>query len=167
MDLVPTAQTARLSTRFTMVNRTGRALDSVLVNVASDAPGLAVTLDSLVIDRGATLLAADTAFGVRLLRLAQPLAPGDTVRLHVVQRLAARGFPNGAPDRSLVANGTFLNREWFPTLGYSQGVNSAATNCERSTACPPRVVRSRAPTWPGCSVRASAPTPTSWRSTPR
>jgi ABC-type transport system involved in multi-copper enzyme maturation permease subunit len=137
VDLAPTARTARLSTRYTMVNRAGRALDSVLVNVASDAPGLAVTLDSLVFDRGATLLAADTAFGVRLLRLAQPLAPGDTLRLHVVQRLAARGFPNGAPDRSLVANGTFLNREWFPTLGYSQGGELGSDELRKKYGLPP------------------------------
>jgi hypothetical protein len=137
VDLAPTARTARLSTRYTMVNRTDRALDSVLVNVASDAPGLAVTLDSLVFDRGATLLAADTAFGVRLLRLAQPLAPGDTLRLHVVQRLAARGFPNGAPDRSLVENGTFLNRDWFPTLGYSQGGELGSDELRKKYGLPP------------------------------
>ena len=137
VDLAPTAHTARLSTRYTMVNRTDRALDSVLVNIASDAPGLAVTLDSLVFDRGATLLAADTVFGVRLLRLAEPLAPGDTMRLHVVQHLAARGFPNGTPDRSLVTNGTFLNREWFPTLGYSEGAELGSDELRKKYRLPP------------------------------
>ena len=63
----------------------------------------------------------DTILGVDLLRLTEPLAPGDSLRLRVVQRLAVRGYPNSAPDRSLGNNGSFLNRELFPSLGYSPG----------------------------------------------
>jgi ABC-type transport system involved in multi-copper enzyme maturation permease subunit len=121
VDLAPSALTARLSTRFTMVNRTARPMDTVLVNVASDAAGLHVTTDSLTFDRAAVTLTVDTTFGVHLLRLTEPLEPGDSLRLQVVQRLAVRGYPNGTPDRSLVTNGSFLNRELFPTLGYSTG----------------------------------------------
>jgi ABC-type transport system involved in multi-copper enzyme maturation permease subunit len=120
VDLAPSALTARIATRYTMVNRAGRPLDSVLVNIDSDGGGLAVVTDTLAFDRPAATVAADTVFGVRLLRLATPLAPGDTLRLHVVQRLARRGFPDGSPDRALVRNGTFLNRDRFPSLGYSR-----------------------------------------------
>ena len=121
VDLAPSALTARLSTRFTMVNRTARPMDTVLVNVASDGAGLHVTTDSLTFDRASVTLQVDTVFGVHLLRLTEPLAPGDSLHLQVVQRLAVRGYPNGTPDRSLVTNGSFLNRELFPTLGYSTG----------------------------------------------
>ncbi|QJR34505.1 ABC transporter permease/M1 family aminopeptidase [Gemmatimonas groenlandica] len=120
VDLQPTAGTARTATSYTMVNRLSRAIDSVLVNVASDLPGLGVTLDTLRFDRPHTVLKADTAFGVQLVRLATPLAPGDSLRLRVVQHYARRGFPSGEPDRSLVENGTFFNRDKFPTLGYGQ-----------------------------------------------
>ena len=131
VDLAPTALTARTATRLTMVNRTGRPIDTVLVNVASSAPGLQVTLDSLVFNQSATELAQDSTFGVHLMRLARPLAPGDTLQLHVVQRLAVRGYPNAAPDRSLVENGTFLNREMFPTLGYSTDGELASDELRR------------------------------------
>lgn len=132
VDLVPSRRTARLSTRYTMVNRSARAIDSVIVNVTTDDAGLAATLDTLAFDREATLLAADTTFGVRLLRLARPLAPGDTMRLHVVQRLAARGIPNGEPDRALVRNGSFLNRERFPSLGYSRDIELDSDELRRT-----------------------------------
>lgn len=121
VDLAPSALTARLATRYTMVNRTARPMDTVLVNVASDAAGLHVTTDSLTFDRASVTLLVDTVFGVHLLRLSAPLAPGDSLRLQVVQRLAVRGHPNDTPNRSLVTNGSFLNRELFPTLGYSTG----------------------------------------------
>ncbi len=132
VDLVPSRRTARLSTRYTMVNRSARAIDSVIVNVTTDDAGLAATLDTLAFDREATLLAANTTFGVRLLRLARPLAPGDTMRLHVVQRLAARGIPNGEPDRALVRNGSFLNRERFPSLGYSRDIELDSDELRRT-----------------------------------
>ena len=132
VDLVPSRRTARLSTRYTMVNRSARAIDSVIVNVTTDDAGLAATLDTLAFDREATLLAADTTFGVRLLRLARPLAPGDTMRLHVVQRLAARGIPNGEPDRALVRNGSFLNRERFPSLGYNREIELDSDELRRT-----------------------------------
>jgi hypothetical protein len=118
VDLAPSALTARAVTRYTMVNRTGRPLDSVIVNVASDLPGLGVTLDTLRFDRASSTLALDTSYGVHLMRLASPLAAGDSLRLTVVQRFAVRGYPNDDPDRSLVRNGSFFNREKFPTLGY-------------------------------------------------
>lgn len=132
VDLVPSRRTARLSTRYTMVNRSARAIDSVIVNVTTDDAGLAATLDTLAFDREATLLAADTTFGVRLLRLARPLAPGDTMRLHVVQRLAVRGIPNGEPDRALVRNGSFLNWERFPSLGYNRNIELESDELRRT-----------------------------------
>ena len=137
VDLEPSALRARLSTRYTVVNRTDRAIDSVLVNVAADVGGLAVTLDTLAFDRPTRTLATDERFGVHLLSFTRPLAPGDTARLHVVQRLAANGFPNDAPDRSLVRNGTFLNREAFPTLGYAAGAELGSDELRRKYKLPP------------------------------
>ncbi len=136
VDLAPSALTARLATRYTMVNRAARPLDSVLVNVDSDGGGLAVTLDTLLFDRPAATVAADTVFGVRLLRLATPLPPGDTLRLRVVHRLAVRGYPNDSPDRALVHNGTFLNRDRFPTLGYNQGYELGSDELRRKHRLP-------------------------------
>lgn len=137
VDLEPTALRARVSTRYTMVNRTGRAIDSLLVNVASDAGGLKVVLDSLTFDRPSRTLATDEDFGVHLLRFEQPLAPGDTARLHVVQRARANGFPNSGGDRSLVRNGTFLNRDAFPTLGYAEGNELGSDELRRKYKLPP------------------------------
>jgi hypothetical protein len=137
VDLEPTARRARLSTRYTIVNRTGRAIDSIIVNVASDAGGLKVMLDTLSFDRPTRTLSSDADFGVRLLAFERPLAAGDTVRLHVVQRAAANVFPNAGSDRSLVVNGTFLNREAFPTLGYSQGSELGSDELRRKYKLPP------------------------------
>lgn len=118
VDFEPTAGRARVGSHFALVNRRATPIDTVLVNVASDAPGLAVSLDSLQFDRPFTVLKADTVFGVRLVKLATALVAGDTLRVRAVQRFRVRGYPSGQPDRSLVENGTFFNRDKFPTFYY-------------------------------------------------
>lgn len=136
VDFEPTNGRARVGTRFTLVNRRATPIDTVLVNVAPDASGLAVTLDSLTFDRSFTVLKADTVFGVRLIRLQQPLAAGDTLRLRSVQRFHVRGYPSGQPDRSLVANGTFFNRDKFPTFFYDNAKELQSDELRRKYKLP-------------------------------
>jgi ABC-type transport system involved in multi-copper enzyme maturation permease subunit len=119
VDFEPTAGRARVGSRFTLVNREPRPLDSILVNVAADAPGLGVTLDTLHFDRPFTVVKSDTEWGVRLVRLDVPLQPGDSLHVRSVQQFRTRGYPSGQPDRSLVENGTFFNRDKFPTFFYN------------------------------------------------
>ena len=119
VDFEPTAGRARVGSRFTLVNREPRPIDSILVNVAADAPGLGVTLDTLHFDRPFTVVKTDKEWGVRLVRLATPLRPGDSVHVRSVQRFRTRGFVSGQPDRSLVENGTFFNRDKFPAFFYN------------------------------------------------
>jgi len=136
VDFEPTARKARTASTYTMVNRTTRPIDSVLVDVANDQQGLAVTLDSLSFDRPSTSLATDKPYGVNLMKLSTPLAPGDSMRLRVVQRFAVRGYPNGQPDRSLVENGTFFNRDKFASLGYQTDDELASDELRRKYKLP-------------------------------
>ncbi len=136
VDLAPRDGRARAVTRYTMINRMDRPIDSVIVNVAVTAPGLSATLDSLRFDRPHTLLKSDERFGVRLVQLATPLAPGDTMQLQVVQHWAVIGYPNGEPDRSLVENGTFFNRDKFPTLGYNAQLELQSDELRRKYQLP-------------------------------
>jgi hypothetical protein len=118
VDLEPAAGRARVGTRYTLVNRLPRAIDTILVNVAADEPGLAVTLDTLVFDRSFSVLKADSVWGVRLIKLERPLVAGESLTVRSVQRFRVKGYPSGQPDRSLVANGTFFNRDKFPAFFY-------------------------------------------------
>jgi hypothetical protein len=136
VDLEPTAGRARVGSRFTLVNRLPTPIDTILVNVASDFPGLAVSLDTLAFDRPFTIVKADTLYGVRLVRLATPLVAGDSLRVRTVQRFRVRGYPNGEPDQSLVANGTFLNRDKFPTFFYAQSSELQSDELRRKYKLP-------------------------------
>jgi ABC-2 type transport system permease protein len=136
VDLEPTAGRARVGSRFTLVNRTATPIDTILVNTATDLPGLAVSLDTLRFDRPVTTLVADTLRGVRLVRLATPLVAGESLHVRTIQRFRVRGYPSGQPDRSLVENGTFLNRDMFPAFFYDAGRELQSDELRRKYALP-------------------------------
>ncbi len=127
-DLVPERRAFALSSVYRIVNKQPRALDSLYVSVSNTAIGGAVVLaqgyrvDSLVWSRPTQVLLADSAQGVYLYRLATPLASGDSIALAFGGHFTAAGFPNGTPNDNIVANGTFLNWTYFPTLAYDDQV---------------------------------------------
>lgn len=116
-DLEPEAGSFWASGTFTFVNKQARPLDSVLVTIAQPE----LRIDTLEWDRPTTTLVSDSAVGTRLYQFTTPLAAGDTIRLRYRGRYAPRGFENGGPSTVAVANGTFVNSQYFPMLGYQPG----------------------------------------------
>ena len=137
VDLEPSQERARAVTWLTMVNRHARAIDTMYVAVPATSSDLHVAVDSIAFDRPSHRLVTDRSDGVYLLRLETPLAPGDSLQLRVAQRFAVEGFPNGEPDRSLVRNGTFFNRDKFPFIGYQPGGEISSDELRRKYKLPP------------------------------
>jgi ABC-2 type transport system permease protein len=122
-DLVPERLSFAVGGTYTFVNNHARPLDSLVVSIMNRD----VVVDTLEWGRRAVRLVEDAPQGIRLFRLATPLAPNDTITLRYHARYDWRGFPAARPDTSAVSigvrnaiseNGTFLNFEYFPILGY-------------------------------------------------
>ena len=119
VDIFPTASPRHYDMRatLTLLNKESRPLDTLYVNYD---PSRAVQT-TLTPGRPATVLRDDPVAGVRLYRLARPLAPGDSLPLAVAVSYAARGFSSRpqdqgvfswatiSPEDRLTANGTFLD----------------------------------------------------------
>ncbi|MGI4865966.1 MAG: ABC transporter permease/M1 family aminopeptidase [Janthinobacterium lividum] len=119
VDLYPTASPRhyQMQATMTLLNKESRALDTLFVNYD---PSRAVQT-VLTLGRPATVLHDDPTSGVRLYRLAQPLAPGDSLPVEVKVAYAAKGFTSRpqdqgvfswatiSPEDRLTANGTFLD----------------------------------------------------------
>ncbi len=70
---------------------------------------------------GGTLKKQYAQFPYRIVQLATPLQPGQSLDIDYATTLQERGFPNGAPLTRLVANGSFVNNsELEPMLGLSR-----------------------------------------------
>ncbi len=143
-DLVPERLSFGVSGTFTYVNTHATPIDSLLVVVMNRD----VHVDSLAWGRRATTLVEDSLQSVRLYRLDTPLAPNDTITLRYRGHYDWRGFPAAGPDTStasitvrnaISANGTFLNFEYFPFLGYLTWRELESDNARRKEQLVPQV----------------------------
>ncbi|KUG08114.1 ABC transporter permease/M1 family aminopeptidase [Solirubrum puertoriconensis] len=113
LELYPERQAAEVSGSYQLQNQTPHAIDSVHVVFHPD-----VAPSNVQFSQPAKLALADDELGYRIYTLSQPLQPGDTLRMHFRQALAPRGFATHDAGTVVVANGTCLEEEWLPSVGY-------------------------------------------------
>jgi ABC-2 type transport system permease protein len=133
-DLEPERGAFTASGTFTFVNKTAVAIDSVVITTSHPE----IRLDTLAWDRPATRVLDDSAKGTRIERFQPALAPGDTVRLRYRGRWEQKGFRNAGPRTVVVENGTFVNSEYYPVLGYQDGAEVASDEDRKKEKLPPR-----------------------------
>jgi ABC-type transport system involved in multi-copper enzyme maturation permease subunit len=115
VDLFPEERDARLAGRYTLVNDHERAVDSLHVELPAEAD-----VQTLAFSRDTETIRVDGTYGVRILRLPTPLAPGDSMTLDFDLSVANRGFTNSGGSTSIVYNGTFANSGLLPHFGYDE-----------------------------------------------
>ena len=113
-DLEPERLAFGVSGTFTYVNNHPRPIDSLLVTTTHRE----LWIDTLAWNRPVKTLVSDSLQGTTIYRLGTPLAPGDTIALRYRARFESRGFPEDGPNTAIAANGSFVNLEYFPVLGY-------------------------------------------------
>lgn len=133
-DLEPERQAFTVSGTLAYVNTETRPLDTLIVTLAHEE----LRVDTLEWSRPVSTLVSDSALGTRIYRLAAPLAPKDTVRLRYRARFEQRGFGNGGPTTAVVDNGTFINSEYFPVLGYQSGQEIGSDDNRRKEKLAPK-----------------------------
>jgi ABC-type transport system involved in multi-copper enzyme maturation permease subunit len=143
-DLEPERLAFGVSGTFTYVNNHPVAIDTLLVTSMNRD----VRVDTLAWGRPAATLVKDTLQGVRLYRLATALAPGDSITLRYRAHFESRGFPSAGPDtataqistrNAISANGSFVNYEYFPVLGYVAALELATDDDRRKEKLSPKV----------------------------
>jgi ABC-type transport system involved in multi-copper enzyme maturation permease subunit len=113
LELHPRRRAADLRGSYQLVNRTGRAIDSVHVIIHPEVRARSISLGG-----GARRVLDDDRQQYQVYALARPLAPGDSLRLEFDVFVRPRGFPNSGIATALAGNGTYFDRRWFPIIGY-------------------------------------------------
>jgi hypothetical protein len=141
VEIYPQLGTAAIRGAYSVVNRSGVAIDSIHLATLADVETGPVTFD-----RPASLVAMDEDLGHRIYALEKPLQPGESLRLNFEVRHESHGFRNSGDDAFVVANGSyFTNGHWLPAIGYqriaSSGMPPLAKNMSSRRA--PRFLLSR------------------------
>jgi ABC-2 type transport system permease protein len=144
VDLRPSQGDFRASGMYTLKNMSTTPIDTIHVTVDRD-----YTARRISFDRPFTRVKNDDRLEWTMYRLAKPLAPGDSVKLHFVLAQVTRGFENQIRNTSVVANGTFLeNAQFMPEIGYNPA-NEISDADDRKKEHLPARPRMSPPTTPG------------------
>jgi hypothetical protein len=114
VELYPSRRGMATTGYYWMVNRGSAPIDSILVDCNTDTH-----TTRLELSRPAGIVFDGKEFGLRLYRLGTPLVPGDSLRLDFSLVFDKKGFPNDGLSKTFIGNGTFMNSEYFPHLGYN------------------------------------------------
>jgi ABC-2 type transport system permease protein len=115
VQLHPRQALAVTQGHYTLVNRSTQPIG--VLHVQWDSR---LRLDAVAF-AGATLQTDYPRFHYRIYKLAVPMQPGEQRVFGFTTTLEERGFPNGDPLTSVVANGTFLNNTQIaPEIGFSR-----------------------------------------------
>lgn len=112
IDLGPQERAIAYQAEMTLRNKGTRPVDTLWFSLPDrmklryDIPGATDILD-------------DTAHYVRMFRLDEPLAVGDSIRIGIASEWRQQGFGNDVEFAQLVENGTFINNgDLLPAIGY-------------------------------------------------
>ncbi|AYA37704.1 ABC transporter permease [Hymenobacter oligotrophus] len=114
VEIYPKQRSATVRGTYLLVNNSPVPIDSVHL-------GTGAGLETTAVDFGrpakAVLVADELSH--RIYALAQPLLPGDSLRLRFQVAHRPKGFTNNGTSAQVLANGTnFRNLEWLPVIGY-------------------------------------------------
>ncbi|WP_375436569.1 ABC transporter permease/M1 family aminopeptidase [uncultured Hymenobacter sp.] len=137
VDLFPSRQQVRLRGYYWLRNQTGRRIDSVQVTLPSEARIRLMALGAAGTSPARVVL-ADSLLGFYVQRLPRPLAPGDSLPLRFDLYYAAPGFENQTGRTSVVYNGTFINSQLLPTIGYNRTFEIIDENTRKAYKLPPK-----------------------------
>ena len=91
-------------------------------------------------DLPAAVMADSPIHGVRVLKLAEPLRPGESIRVAFELEVAEEGFKDHGANISMVRNVTFLDdRHLLPSLGYNRFEELENSSARRKYGLAPRL----------------------------
>ncbi len=139
VELHPRRREVEIRGTYQLVNGTRAAIGQIHV-----APIPGVPTGPITFDRPARPVLVDEERGHRIYALAQPLRPGESLRLGFAVSVKPRGFRNSGVNAAVMAKSSFFrNNMLFPTIGYQRGRELFAPGERRRHRLPSRPILPR------------------------
>lgn len=131
MDLEPSKRNYNAKAQYILVNKTQKAIDTLLVNHSDNLVQLSFNLANQHVFN-------DSILHFRMYRLQQALQPGDTIKMSFeVANRANTWLRDKSP---VIENGTFINNMLFPSIGYSEDGEISHHDVREKYGLPPKEI---------------------------
>jgi ABC-2 type transport system permease protein len=115
VNIYPEHRSFNATGTYTAVNQTDKPIQDIYVTNGRRS------LKAVTFDRPSSTTVADTKHGFWVYHLATPLNPGESLPIHFQCGYQNPGFRNSNEQAEFAYNGTFFDRDYFPSLGYDPG----------------------------------------------
>lgn len=116
LDIQAAERKLSLSGNYLMKNLQSQSLDRVFINLPAD-----LKLEALELDIANRVLVDDSANRVKIIQFNQPLRPGERFNLNYRLSFAPKGISQRRQAPRIFHNGTFLDVDYFPLIGFLSG----------------------------------------------
>jgi ABC-2 type transport system permease protein len=116
VDIFPERRSFSGAGYYMLANRTAQPIGEIHISDGRES------IDEVRFDRPAHAKLSDKRHFYTIYALDQPLEPGGTMRMDFRASYTARGFKDGHERPEFAFNGTFFDRDYFPYIGYNQGL---------------------------------------------
>ncbi|MCC9166714.1 ABC transporter permease/M1 family aminopeptidase [Pontibacter harenae] len=113
VDIYPQERVFAFKGYYWVKNKHNTPIDSVHLMISDEAE-----IRKMELSKPAELVLTDKEYGYYIYKMAQPLQPGDSVQLNLDLNYATKGFRNRGSNTGIVYNGTFINSQYLPAIGY-------------------------------------------------
>ncbi len=117
VELYPSVRNFTATGFYYLKNKSGEPIRHIHIQSPSS-----VTMDRLQFSRPAALKEFFKKFGYSIYELAEPLLPGDSLRMDFRETYLTQGFKDKQNDTEIVYNGTFFTNAYFPRIGYDRNM---------------------------------------------
>jgi len=132
IDIYPEDRRLVAKGSYRIANKRSEPISRVMLNMDDDV----LVHDLRIGDTRATEV--DERLAVHLFTLPSPLAPGDEADLVYDLELHPKGISHGGPKLAVVHNGTFVNNDILPLIGYWPHVELESDRDRKSYGLPPK-----------------------------
>ncbi len=136
VDIYPYTRKLYVQGTYTLKNTTNVPIENVHLHVHP-----AFTVEWMALGNEQEKMLNDTRLGYSIYELPQPMQPGDTLPFTFKIAYAPKGFKNSMEDEGeilLIHNGTFLNSEIFPHIGYNASAELSEDDVRKTHGLSPK-----------------------------
>jgi hypothetical protein len=131
VDIFPERRSFAGTGHYMLVNHSGKPIDEVHITDSRES------VQEVKFDRESKQTLADKDHFYSIYKLEKPLEPNETMKMDFHVGYTSRGFKDGNERAEFAYNGTFFDRDYFPTIGYSQNIEIEDPVRRREEKLPP------------------------------
>ncbi|MCC9136834.1 M1 family aminopeptidase [Pontibacter silvestris] len=118
---------------FWVKNKHNASIDSVHLMLSNEAD-----VREMNFSKPAKLVHQDKDNGYYIYRMAHPLQPGDSMQLNLDLVYATKGFRNKGSNTNIVYNGTFIDSNYLPSIGYQDRIELSDDDLRKEYGLAPK-----------------------------